>query len=78
MESRVSAIVVKGSTVYAGGLFILAGGFPRSYVAAIDRTTGIPTAFQPAFDGRVVSLALRDTTLYVGGYFRNVDGVLRR
>ncbi|HMV36235.1 MAG TPA: hypothetical protein PKD60_10105, partial [Turneriella sp.] len=44
-NGSVSAILVSGTTVYAGGAFTSIGGMPISRFAAIDATTGQPVGY---------------------------------
>ena len=73
-------------TVYLGGEFTAAGGQSRSYMAAIDATTGSgtfgqATAFNPGADGWVYSILVTggsvSPTIYVGGNFLNIGGQAR-
>jgi len=45
------------------------GGEDRSNLAAIDVTTGRPTAWNPRANDAVWSLAKSGSTIYAGGYF---------
>jgi hypothetical protein len=71
-NGTVNAIVQQGSQVYVGGEFNGVGGVRRPNLAALSTTTGAPTRWSPALspprDGYVRSLALRGSTLYVGGH----------
>ena len=68
----IDALVVSGSTVYAGGSFTRIGGQSRSNIGAVDVTTALATAWDPEADGPVVALALNGSTMYVGGFFNNI------
>ena len=68
--------------LFVGGHFTAAAGRPRSGLAVVS-TAGsgsVETAWDPAFEGAVASLALsRDgDRLWVGGSFSTVDGAARR
>ncbi|HKP21015.1 MAG TPA: hypothetical protein VJT68_05830, partial [Thermoleophilaceae bacterium] len=72
----VRAIGASGSEVVAGGTFTNAGGADRRNLAAIDLTTGRPTAFNPPMRGTfsgfssVEGLALTsDGLVWAGGDF---------
>ncbi len=71
-----AAFAIDGNTVYAGGSFTLSHGSngTRRYLAAIDATTGVATAWNPAPDGTVFALALSGQVLYVGGAFSTIAG----
>ncbi|MGH2964015.1 MAG: hypothetical protein ACRDMH_01360 [Solirubrobacterales bacterium] len=73
----VEALAVHGSTVYAGGAFHEIGGQPRSNLAAIDRTTGAPTSWNPGANHTVSALAASDNAIYAGGEFTSVGGEVR-
>lgn len=75
-SAGVRAIGASGSEVVAGGTFTNAGGADRRNLAAIDLTTGQPTAFNPPMRGQfsglvsVESLALTsDGLVWAGGNF---------
>ena len=70
----VSVLAVGESTVYAGGDFTSIGGQPRSYVAALDATSGAATAWNPNASGNVSALAVSGSTVYAGGDFTSVGG----
>jgi len=72
----VSALVVSGTTVYAGGNFSNIGGQPRCCLAALD-ASGAATAWNAnvvGFPAGVEALSLSGTKLYVGGGFTNIGG----
>ena len=80
-NGRVNAIVEVGNVVYLGGRFTevndgLGTSLPREHLAAIDLTTGEPTAWDPGADGEVFALtaAADATTIYAGGLFKNAGG----
>ncbi len=74
----VRALVVQGSTVYAGGDFTSIGGQARTYLAALDATTGLAIAsWNPAPNAPTNTLALSGALLYVGGNFSMIGGVSR-
>ena len=81
LNSLVSALVLSGGTLYAGGFFESVGGQARRGLAAVDATTGaLVTAFDPNVGGfpDVFALALGGGTLYAGGRFASVGGQARR
>ncbi len=84
--SYVSSLLTISDTLYFGGTFWNVGPIPRRNVAAIDLTTGILTAWNPIVDqpesrsngsANVMSLTRGDGTIYLGGKFRTVGGVVR-
>ncbi|GAA3171982.1 hypothetical protein GCM10010531_26760 [Blastococcus jejuensis] len=88
LDGTVFSIAQVGNTIVLGGDFTGAAN-PGSqtrvtdvnrgrYVVAFDATTGqVRTAFAPNIDGQVRAVLPGPTagTVYVGGYFNNVDGV---
>ena len=73
------ALAVSGSTVYAGGDFTSIGGQGRNYIAALDASSGLATAWNPNAGGtdplyRVHTLAVSGSTVYAGGRFFNIGG----
>ena len=77
----VTTLAVNNTTVYASGNFDSIGGQARNHLAALDRTTGLATSWNPNTDGsgltNILSLAINDTTVYVGGEFNSIGGQLR-
>jgi hypothetical protein len=78
-NSTVSALALSGSTLYAGGEFsgdnsIGVTPVHRDYIAAIDTKTGEATDWDPDADNAVLCMTLNGGTLYVGGYFSQIDG----
>jgi hypothetical protein len=75
----VSALVVSGTTVYAGGSFSSIGGQSRNNIAALDSTvaTGNATAWDPNANSAVNALAVSGSTVYAGGGFRTIGGASR-
>jgi hypothetical protein len=76
-QSSVNALVVSGSTVYAGGGFARIGGQDRNRVAALDASTGLATSWDPNADFHVFALAASGPTVYVGGQFASIGGKTR-
>ncbi|MCL4790171.1 MAG: hypothetical protein KJ070_25885 [Verrucomicrobia bacterium] len=72
----VQAIVVDGTNVYVGGRFTTAGGVPVNNIARWDGAQWHPLG-QGSSNGvlasatAVMSLAMQDGMLYVGGFFTN-------
>ena len=71
----VRSLALAGSTIYAGGTFSMVGGATRNYMAALDATTGIATAWNPTpTGGTVASMAFSGNSVYVGGSFNSIGG----
>ena len=73
----VSALVLRGSTLYVGGRFDEAGGQPRNNLAGINIGTGSISDWNPDVDDEVRCMVLAGNTLYIGGDFRMAGGVAR-
>jgi hypothetical protein len=86
-DGVVYAIGRVGSTVYIGGSFTNLSPHKSTtvvtqpYLAAFDAATGtLLSSFTPVLDGQVETIIPGPTagTIYVGGAFKNVDGVKAR
>jgi len=78
----VLTIAVSGSVVYVGGRFSSIGGQLRHNIAALDASTGNATDWNPGvgasgFD-EVRAIAVRGSTVYVGGEFDSLGGQPRK
>src|SRR6202007_1972096 len=76
-SDTVCALATDGATVYVGGLFTSVGGMARSYIAALDATSGMATAWNPQASDAVFALARSGSTIYAGGAFGIIGGQLR-
>jgi hypothetical protein len=70
--TQVRALAVSGGTLYAGGIFTMAGGKVVNYIAQWDG--GSWSALGSGLSGQVDALAALGDTLYAGGYFRPGKG----
>ena len=83
-NAAVNAFAQAGSTMYAGGKFHTVLNAPRSveYVRdnlfSFDAGTGAVSKWRPDVDGEVRQVLHVAPYLYVGGAFRNADGVASR
>jgi hypothetical protein len=66
------AVNASGRTLYAGGDFTSIGGGQRSYVAALNASTGAVKTWNPGADGFVRTLAVSGSLVYMGGDFVTV------
>jgi trimeric autotransporter adhesin len=75
VDGDVRALLLSGTTLYAGGLFsTVNGATDRIDLAAFDTTTGTADAgFDPHPNGEVRALALSGSRLYAGGDFDKVN-----
>jgi hypothetical protein len=64
-----NALAVQGTKVWMGGTFTFTGGVERQNLAALDLTTGQPTAWNPSPNSIVFALEWVRNHLYVGGEF---------
>lgn len=82
-DGHVYAMVRHENTLYLGGLFttltspVDSSVVHRGGLAAVDLTTGVPTAWNPGCDGGVYALTHDGAHLYVGGAFSELAGVDR-
>lgn len=74
---KVEALLLRGNTIYVGGLFRNIGGAPRSNLAQIDRTTGAATSWDPFANYPVEALAEAGGKVFAGGVFTSIGGVPR-
>ena len=70
----VAQIVVIGQTLYVSGWFSAIDGQNRANVAAVNATTGDPTAWNPNPNGFVSALATNGSHVYAGGNFTSIGG----
>ncbi len=81
-DGAVYKVLEVGSTIYAGGSFteVKKSGisFARKNLFSFSNVNGKLTTFAPTFDGAIWALATDGTSLFVGGEFKNVNGVARR
>jgi outer membrane protein assembly factor BamB len=61
-----------GGALYIGGGFTFVGGLQRARLAAVDTSTGAPTAWHPATNGTVQTIAISGGVVYVGGGFSTI------
>jgi len=76
-NTEVSALIMHGATIYAGGNFTVMAGQPRNHLAAVEAATGNLTAWNPNANGPVKTFAASGTTMLVGGNFTIIGGRIR-
>jgi hypothetical protein len=87
-SANIYVLAVSGSTLYVGGTFVAIGGAPRASIAALvlgGANDGLavagfdpsPSFFGCSFCSSIVALAVSGTTVYAGGSFDTIGGVLR-
>lgn len=79
-DNDVRAVAYNGNDLYVGGDFSTSqttdgSYYNRSYLAAVDGTTGELLDFNPTVDGDIMALETHDGFLYAAGDFRVIDGV---
>jgi len=73
--AQIDDLEIRGTTLYACGLFRSLGGRVISgdgSVGAVDTETGLATAWDPRPNGDVSALALGDDAIYVGGSYTSI------
>jgi hypothetical protein len=73
----VSALALRGDTVFVGGNFLSIGGLSRRFLAAVDAHSGEALAWDPNPDQPVNVITLQGKVAYVGGPFWYVGGQRR-
>ncbi len=69
-----------GTKLFVGGTFNTVNGVAAQKVASLDLTTGAPVAsfsFSRSTNNAVKALAATNSTLYVGGRFTRINGVVK-
>jgi hypothetical protein len=89
-NQHVSAVALRGSTLYVGGSFTRIGGKARLRLAAVDARRGTVRAWNPRAIGRsvldysvtvtpwVFAIAASPSAIYVGGAFQRIGGATRQ
>jgi hypothetical protein len=83
-NSTVYAVAQSGDTMFVGGVFHKVTNssrtvtYARSNFLAFSASTGAVNPMTPSFDGAVWALLANGSSLYVGGTFKNVNGVPHR
>jgi hypothetical protein len=78
------AVAQSGDTMYVAGAFHKVTNssrtvtYTRSNFLAFSASTGAVNSMAPTFDGAVWALLVNGSSLYVGGNFKNVNGVAHR
>jgi putative cell wall-binding protein len=67
-------VVYAGSPTGLGNQFTSIGGQSRNRIAALDKTTGLATGWNPNSSGEVRTIVVDGTTVYVGGGFTTIGG----
>ena len=76
-NGTVNALALSGSSLYVGGAFTTLSGSSRSYLGAVDTTTGNLLPFAADATNAVAAFALSGSALYVGGAFGSLSGSTR-
>jgi hypothetical protein len=84
MSGGVSAIALSpdATTVYTGGAFTViqgasGGPYTRNFVAAVNSSTGNPSAWDANADNTVLALSTYGDSVFAGGTFTSIGGQLR-
>ncbi|MBI5710259.1 MAG: PQQ-binding-like beta-propeller repeat protein [Candidatus Eisenbacteria bacterium] len=73
--AQIDDLHIRGTTLYACGLFRSLGGRVISgdgSVGAVDTRTGLATAWDPRPNGGVLALGMSDEAIYVGGGYTSI------
>lgn len=73
--AQIDDLHIRGTTLYACGLFRSLGGRVISGdggVGAVDTQTGLATGWDPRPNGGVIALGVSDDAIYVGGGFTSI------
>ncbi|MBE0661408.1 MAG: hypothetical protein IH597_02985, partial [Bacteroidales bacterium] len=73
-NSTVQSLYLHGSTLYVGGWFTQIGGQPRTYLAALNATSGAATSWNPVLNSAVYSIQRNADIVSAGGTFTLVNG----
>jgi len=73
-QTQVGVLTVRDDEVWVGGSFSRIGGEPRSNLAVLDATSGVPSPLRLDPDGVIEAIETSGDTVYVGGAFRTLDG----
>lgn len=72
-NSNVRSLVADAmGSIIAAGDFTLTNYVDRTYLGAINLTNGQATNWKPAINGGITSMALKDTSLFIGGGFDRI------
>jgi len=77
-SGTVYSLAVSGSTIFAGGIFSIAGGVPK-HLASFDAVAGLNGGWTPSpNDHPILAVAVSGRTVFVGGYFTYIGGITLR
>ncbi|HEY9007469.1 MAG TPA: T9SS type A sorting domain-containing protein [Ohtaekwangia sp.] len=76
-DAYVGTLTLDGTTLYLGGNFSQVYGQNRSYIAAINVSTGTLLSWAPDANSFVHAIQVVGTTVYVGGEFTSIGGQSR-
>ena len=73
----INELLPRDGAVFVAGNFQAVGGQPRTNLAKVDLSTGLPLTFRADANDNVKTLAIAGSYLYVGGEFSRLGGVDR-
>jgi len=81
VTGEIYALTLQENRLFVGGAFNAVGGLARNHLAAVEATTGNILPWAPVVSfiggGGVTCFALNGNTLYVGGDYDHINGLLR-
>ncbi len=77
-NGTVYALAASANMLFAGGNFTFVAGQTRSFFVAIDRgNSSLSSSFANILNGQVRSMFVKDSVLFLGGMFSNINGPVR-
>jgi hypothetical protein len=73
-----NALAISGDVLYVGGNFTHVSGTARNRLAALNRTTGALTDWNPGADAAIQALTVSGDNIYVAGDFQNIGTTARK
>ena len=77
-HTAVQDVKLENGTIYIAGDFDSVGNLGRRNIAAIEATTGKPTAWNPESNSSVLDILISEGKVYAGGSFDSIGGQSRK
>ncbi len=77
--SKANAICISGTNIYIGGIFYIADGSSRNYIASINGSTGAINSWNPNANNEVkdILISSNGSNAFVSGNFTSIGGQSR-